>query len=121
MNSAAKPPVESAAEPVILSWSGGKDSSLALAALRDDPAFEVVALLTSVTPAYDRISIHGVRRALLDAQTRSLGLRLYEIVLEPNCSNEAYHAAVERTMRTIGDRYPRVRRVAYGDLFLDDV
>ena len=108
-------------EPVILSWSGGKDSSLALSALREDPALQVVALLTTVTPAYDRISIHGVRRALLDAQSRSLGLPVHEIVLEPGSSNEAYDAAVEHTMRDLRVRYPEVHRVAYGDLFLHDV
>jgi len=108
-------------EPVVLSWSGGKDSALALAALRDDPRYEVVALLTTVTHAYDRISIHGVRRSLLDQQVRSLGLPLHEIVLRPNCSNELYDAAVERALSEIRRRYPTVRRVAYGDLFLEDV
>jgi len=44
---------------VVLSWSGGKDSSLALQALRADPAIEVIALLTTVTRGYDRISVHG--------------------------------------------------------------
>lgn len=108
-------------EPIVLSWSGGKDSSLTLAALRDDPSFEVVALLTTVTPAYDRISIHGVRRALLQAQGKSLGLPIHEIVLEPQSSNAAYDAAVEGAMADIKRRYPDVRRVAYGDLFLHDV
>jgi uncharacterized protein (TIGR00290 family) len=108
-------------EPVILSWSGGKDSSLALAALREDPAFDVIALLTTVTPAYDRISIHGVRRALLEAQARSIGLPVHEITLEPLSSNEAYDAAVERAMADVRRRYPEVTRVAYGDLFLEDV
>src|SRR5436189_24161 len=64
------------AEPIVLSWSGGKDSSLALAALRRDPRFEVVALLTSVTREFDRISIHGVRRALLEAQTAALAAEI---------------------------------------------
>ena len=68
-------------EPIMLSWSGGKDSSLALAALRADPDVEVVGLLTSVTRGYDRISIHGVRRSLLTAQASSLGLPLTEITL----------------------------------------
>ena len=108
-------------EPVVLSWSGGKDSALALAALRGDPRYEVVALLTTVTDAYDRISIHGVRRSLLDEQVRSLGLALHEIVLQPNCSNELYDAAVERALSDVRRRYPTVRRVAYGDLFLEDV
>ncbi len=114
-------PGAGAPEPVVLSWSGGKDSALALAALRDDPRVEVVALLTSVTNGYDRISIHGVRRALLDAQVRAVGLPLHEIVLEPQCSNEAYDAAMAAALGDVRARYPSVRRIAYGDLFLQDV
>ncbi|HEX5580880.1 MAG TPA: hypothetical protein VFX39_04830, partial [Gemmatimonadaceae bacterium] len=60
-------------EPVVLSWSGGKDCARALEALRDDPRYDVVALLTSVTRGHDRVSIHGVRRALLEAQARAVG------------------------------------------------
>src|ERR1051325_2260304 len=54
--------------PVLLSWSGGKDSALALDRLRADARYHVVGLLTSVTREYDRISIHGVRRSLLEEQ-----------------------------------------------------
>ncbi len=104
-----------------MSWSGGKDSSLALAALRDDPSFDVVALMTTVTHAYDRISIHGVRRALLHAQAESLGLPLLEIVLEARSSNEAYDEAVALTLGEVRRRFPDVTRIAFGDLFLEDV
>lgn len=108
-------------EPIVLSWSGGKDSALALDAMRADPSIDVVALLTTVTNIYDRISIHGVRRALLNAQTASLGLPVHETVLEPQSSNELYDAAVERALADVKRRYPAVRRIAYGDLFLEDV
>lgn len=108
-------------EPIAVSWSGGKDSALALAALREDPAYRVVALLTTVTRGYDRISIHGVRRTLLAAQATSIGLPVHEVVLEPQCSNEAYDAAVEQALADLRTRYPAVRRIAYGDLFLEDV
>ncbi|HEU4786711.1 MAG TPA: hypothetical protein VFS57_04870, partial [Gemmatimonadaceae bacterium] len=108
-------------ERVVLSWSGGKDSALALAALRADPRFEVVALLTTVTAGYDRISIHGVRRSLLERQIQALGLPLHEIELQPSSSNEQYEAALERALHDIRQRYPDVRRVAFGDLFLEDV
>jgi len=108
-------------EPIILSWSGGKDSALALAALRDDPALRVVALLTTITTGYDRISVHGVRRALLAAQERAIGLPVHEIVIEPQSSNAAYDAAVEHALGDVRRRYPDVRRIAYGDLFLEDV
>ncbi|HEX3867700.1 MAG TPA: hypothetical protein VHV78_13145 [Gemmatimonadaceae bacterium] len=108
-------------ERVVLSWSGGKDSAMALAALRDDPSIEVVALMTSVTAGYDRVSIHGVRRSLLDAQLSQLQLPLIDVVLEQQSSNAAYDAAVERALEEIGRRHPEVRRIAYGDLFLEDV
>jgi uncharacterized protein (TIGR00290 family) len=108
-------------EPIVLSWSGGKDSALTLDALRRDPSVEVVAFLTTVTTGYDRISIHGVRRSLLYAQTKALGLPVYEVVLEPKSSNELYDAAVARALVDVRRRHPDVRRIAYGDLFLEDV
>ena len=108
-------------EPVILSWSGGKDSALALAVLREDPRCEVVALLTSVTPEYDRISIHGVRRSLLHAQAAALGLPVLEVELEAGCSNEAYERAFHAATRSARETFPGLRTIAYGDLFLEDV
>lgn len=108
-------------EPVILSWSGGKDSSLALAALRADPRYEVVALLTSITRGYERVSIHGVRRALLEAQAAAIGLPLLELALDPACSNAAYEAAFLAALADARQRYPSARHVAFGDLFLADV
>jgi len=108
--------------PVVLSWSGGKDSSLTLRALRAAASeFDVVALLTSITREYDRISIHGVRRALLEAQAQSIGLPLVEITLEPQCTNEAYEAAFHSALAEIRSTYPRVKHLAFGDLFLADV
>jgi uncharacterized protein (TIGR00290 family) len=108
-------------EPVVLSWSGGKDSSLALAALRADPAYEVVALLTSVTRDYERVSMHGVRRELVDAQAASVGLPLFDVEIEPRSSNDAYEAAFLDGLSRVCATYPAVRRVAFGDLFLADV
>jgi uncharacterized protein (TIGR00290 family) len=108
-------------EPVILSWSGGKDSSLTLAALRTDPRYEVVALLTSITRDYDRVSIHGVRRSLLEAQAEATGLPLVEIELQPQSSNDAYEAAFARALEQLSARFPSARTIAFGDLFLEDV
>ena len=108
-------------EPIILSWSGGKDSSLALAALRADDAVDVVGLLTSVTRGYDRISIHGVRRSLLAAQAASLGLPLTEVTLEPACSNADYEAAFHDAAYQLQRAHPSLERIAFGDLFLADV
>jgi uncharacterized protein (TIGR00290 family) len=106
---------------VLLSWSGGKDSALAYASLAADPTMQVVGLLTSVTRGYDRVSIHGVRRALLDEQARALGLPLTVITLEPDCSNEQYEAAFHLGLATAREAHPEVTTLAFGDLFLEDV
>jgi len=106
---------------VVLSWSGGKDSSLALAALRDAPGYEVVGLLTSITSGYERVSIHGVRRALVEAQAAALGLPLHEVVLQPASSNAAYEAAFAEALGRVRAAHPDVRHLAFGDLFLEDV
>ena len=106
---------------VVLAWSGGKDSSLALAALRADPAVEVVALLTTMTRDYDRISIHGIRRAVLEAQVAALGLPLIEVSIAADATNAAYEAAFAATLAGFRHERPDVRHIAFGDLFLSDV
>jgi len=108
-------------EPIVLSWSGGKDSNLALAALRADPRYEVVALLTSITGEYDRVSIHGVRRPLLEAQAQAVGLPVLWIELEPQCSNEKYESAFLDALRRLQTEHPHVHRIAFGDLYLADI
>jgi uncharacterized protein (TIGR00290 family) len=106
---------------VVLSWSGGKDSALALDALSRDSAVDVLGLLTSVTSGYDRISVHGVRRSMLQAQVERLGLPLFEITLDPNSTNDAYEAAFHAGLGQIRAKLPGVTHIAFGDLFLEDV
>jgi uncharacterized protein (TIGR00290 family) len=106
---------------VVVAWSGGKDSSLALAALRADPAVEVVALLTTMTREYDRISIHGIRRAVLEAQVAALGLPLIEVSIAADATNVAYEAAFAAALAAFRHERPDVRHIAFGDLFLADV
>jgi uncharacterized protein (TIGR00290 family) len=107
--------------PIVLSWSGGKDSALALQALRAQPDWTVVGLLTAVTRDFDRISIHGVRRKLLEAQAGSVGLPLYTIDLEAGSSNASYEAAFRAGLRAVDAAHPDCRHIAFGDLFLEDV
>ncbi len=106
---------------VVLSWSGGKDSALALQALRRRPDIEVAALLTSVTSEYDRISVHGVRRSLLDAQVERLRIPLFEIELPASCTNDVYEAAFHSALSEIRQELRDVSHIAFGDLFLEDV
>ena len=90
-------------------------------ALRDSADYQVTALLTSVTSGYDRISIHGVRRALLERQVERLDSPLFVVELEPRSSNEAYEAAFRRTLNELAARQPGVTRIAFGDLYLREV
>jgi len=106
---------------VVLAWSGGKDSALALDRLCADPGYRIVALLTTLTREYDRISMHGVRRAVLEAQVGALGLPLIEASIPANSSNADYEAAFALALSTTQQRWPAVRHVAFGDLFLTDV
>ena len=80
-----------------------------------------MALLTSITSEYDRISIHGVRRALLETQAAAAGLPLIEIALRPASSNAEYEAAFMDALRRCEQRFPEGRAIAFGDLFLEDV
>jgi len=106
-------------EPILLSWSGGKDSALALHTLRQTPGVEVAGLLTTVTEDYDRISMHGVRRALLERQAEEAGLPLHVVLIPRECSNEQYEERMTAFLRGIRDA--GIRRVAFGDLFLEDL
>lgn len=106
-------------EPVLFCWSGGKDSAMALHALLQDPQAGVVALLTTVTEGYDRISMHGVRRELLQRQAESIGLPLHEVFIPPECVNSIYEERMEEALRIHFEN--GVRKVAFGDIFLEDL
>jgi uncharacterized protein (TIGR00290 family) len=106
---------------VALAWSGGKDSSLALAALRADPTVEVVALVTTMTRDFDRISMHGVRRTVLEAQVAELELPLVEATIPAAANNLAYEEAFAAALAVLSQQHPGLRHLAFGDLFLTDV
>jgi uncharacterized protein (TIGR00290 family) len=106
---------------ILLSWSGGKDCLMALAALRKDPAWQVVGLLTTLTGRFGRVSMHGIRRDVLHAQVASIGLPLIECTLDWPSSNADYEAAHARALRRARERWPGLRHCAFGDLFLADV
>jgi uncharacterized protein (TIGR00290 family) len=106
-------------EDVLFCWSGGKDSAMALHALQSAREYRVTALLTTVTEEYDRISMHGVRRVLLERQAASIGLPLHAVLIPPQCINATYEA---RMKEALSEHLARgVQRVAFGDIFLEDL
>ncbi|MDH5751036.1 MAG: adenine nucleotide alpha hydrolase [Deltaproteobacteria bacterium] len=104
---------------VVMAWSGGKDSALALWRLQNNHMFQVEGLLTTINRHYDRVSIHGVRRMLLRAQAESLGLKLLEVTLPQHAEDEVYARAMNNAMDFLLER--GVETVAFGDILLEDV
>lgn len=103
----------------ILSWSGGKDSALALHEIQQAGDHEITALLTTITEDYDRSSMHGIRRVLIEQQADSLGIPLEKVLLSPVSSNEEY----DTRMRELLGRHKAegVSIVVFGDIYLADV
>jgi uncharacterized protein (TIGR00290 family) len=106
-------------EPIVHSWSGGKDSCMSLAEICRDGAQPIAGLLSTVTERFERVSMHGVRLALLKQQATALGLRLDVVYIPQDATNEVYQS---RMAEVLG-RFLRqgVRTVAFGDLFLADI
>jgi uncharacterized protein (TIGR00290 family) len=106
-------------ENVLVSWSGGKDGAFALHEILEGQKYRIAALLTIVTEDYDRISMHGVQRTLLERQVDSLDFPLEEVFISRNASNEEYESKMVRVLT----RYKEagVTSVVFGDIFLEDI
>jgi uncharacterized protein (TIGR00290 family) len=105
--------------PVLMSWSGGKDSCVALYEIQRAREYRVAALLTTVTRDYDRISMHGVRRVLLEKQADSLGLRLHQVLISKDATNEEYEMKMGEAFSVYGEQ--GIDSIVFGDLFLEDI
>jgi uncharacterized protein (TIGR00290 family) len=104
---------------VLLTWSGGKDSALALYELQRKHDHEILALLTTLTEEYNRISMHGIRDILLEFQVNSLSLPVERVYLSKDSCNEEYGAKMSEVLQ----KYLRVgvSGVVFGDIFLEDL
>lgn len=102
-----------------MSWSSGKDSTAALAALRRSPDVDVVSLLVSFNADADRVSMHAVRRELVQAQAGRLGLSMHTVELPSPCPNEVYEANMAAALAAA--LAEGVTHIGFGDLFLEDV
>ncbi|MBA7655330.1 hypothetical protein ES703_63234 [subsurface metagenome] len=106
-------------EKVLFGWSGGKDSALALYEIQKDKKYEIISLLTTITEGYDRVSLHGVPRILVEQQAKSLGLPIQEVFISKDSSNEEYESRMKETL--IRFKQAGVSLVVFGDIFLEEV
>jgi len=87
--------------------------------LKQDPAVEIGALLTTMNEAFDRVAMHAVRRRLLEEQSRASGVPLWTVPLPWPCSNEEYEARMRTAVaKAVAEGFTHA---AFGDLFLEDV
>ena len=107
------------AESVVVSWSGGKDSALALERVVRGGEFRVASLLTTVAEGLERVQIQNVRRELIERQAEALGVPLRCVYIRKGASNAEYEERLGVALADFGEA--GVRRVAFGDLFLEDI
>jgi uncharacterized protein (TIGR00290 family) len=104
---------------LLVAWSTGKDSAWALHVLRRAGDVEIAGLLTTVNETFARVAMHAVRRDLLRTQADAAGIPLREVPIPYPCPDTAYETAMAEAMRHA--RADGVTRIAFGDLFLEDV
>jgi len=102
-----------------MNWSGGKDSALCLYKALQDERYNITQLLTSVNAAHNRISMHGVRRSLLEAQAHAIGLKLETIELPEQPAMDEYEQAVTGKVQKL--KNDGCTHAIFGDIFLEDL
>ncbi|GAB3830710.1 Dph6-related ATP pyrophosphatase [Pontibacter rugosus] len=103
----------------IFNWSGGKDSSLCLHHVLQERQYKVEKLLTTLSGATQRVSMHGVREELLDSQAHSIGIPLQKVYLPEQASMSAYNELMEQTLSPFQKQ--GITHAIFGDINLEDL
>lgn len=103
----------------LISWSSGKDAAWALHRAREEGEYEVAGAITTITGDFGRVSMHGVRREILDAQLRAANLPLFPVTIPSPCPNEIYEARMGEAIRAA--RENGISKIIFGDLYLEDI
>ena len=106
-------------EKVIVSWSSGKDSALALYEVMHNPDFDVIGLLTTIDRSTDRISMHNVHRNLVEQQSGSIGIPLEVVSFDPDDGFDRYETSMRRTLNKY--QHQGASAVVSGDIFLEEL
>lgn len=108
-------------QQLVLSWSGGKDAAWTLHTLRQRTDIEVVALITTVTEGYERVSMQGIALPVLRAQAEAAGLPVIEARMPQRASNAIYEQSFAAGLAEVRRRWPDCVSIAFGDLFLEEI
>ncbi len=115
----ARPESADVPPPALISWSSGKDAAHALWEIGHTRVVKPVGLLTTVTEAFGRVSMHGVREELLRSQAVALGPPLTTVRIPYPCPNDVYEREMRQALESA--RSAGIRHVVFGDLFLEDI
>lgn len=105
--------------PISISWSGGKDSALALWLVLQDSQFEVVELHTLINKSTQRVGLHGIRKTLIEQQARQIGLPVHFLELNKDTSNDSFEKVTGEYYQGLKSR--GIHQVMFGDIFLEDL
>jgi uncharacterized protein (TIGR00290 family) len=103
----------------MIAWSSGKDCAVALHHARHVSGLTVSTALTTLTEPFERVSMHGVRRALLDAQLDAASLASLIVPIPYPCANEVYEQRMGAALDTA--RRAGITQIIFGDLFVEDI
>ncbi len=98
-----------------MSWSGGKDCSLALYHILEKGNYEVVSLHTSIDFTTKKVGIHGVPEFLIEKQAQLLNIPLKKIYLNKPGNKYSY----EEELLFFYDRLKQqdIHKIISGDIF----
>jgi uncharacterized protein (TIGR00290 family) len=106
-------------QKAFFNWSGGKDSALALYKAMLSHEYRIQCLLTNINCVHDRVSMHGVRRSLTEAQAASIGLPLVTVDLPEEPSMQEYEMMMLDKVNTL--KASGCSKAIFGDIFLEDL
>ena len=98
----------------IVSWSGGKDCSLAMYKAQQDYG-KPVMLLTSIPANVDKTMAHGYRETILKKQAEAMALPIDFMYFEADAYRDAYVEKLKQVKQAHG-----ITHVVYGDLYLEE-
>lgn len=105
--------------PISVSWSGGKDSALALWLVLQDSQFEVIELHTLLNKETQRVGLHGIQKVLIEQQSSQMDLPVQFLELNKDTSNASFEKVTGQYYEQLKSR--GIRHVMFGDIFLEDL
>lgn len=104
---------------IVLFWSAGKDSAIALHRLKQNPEFEILGLVCTLNSDFKRISMHGIAENTLDKQVEELEFPLFKMWVPDQPDNSSYEEVFLTTCSYLLEM--GVDTLAFGDIFLEDL